>query len=70
MFAKRPIGNKKVHIKNSLLEVRCENQLLYSWPSIHASGNSYTPLLGTDKIAILDEMQLRTFRSNDRFAMS
>jgi hypothetical protein len=57
LLAKRPIVNRKIHIKNSLLEIRCESQLLFSSPSINQGGNHYTPL-GTDEIAILDEKQL------------
>ena len=60
--AKPPIGNKRIHIKDSQLEVRCEDQLLYAWPSINKSGNQYTPL-GADKIVTLDELQLRSLES-------
>ncbi len=56
-LAKRPIANRKIQIKGSNLEVRCENQLLFASPSIHEDGNAYTPL-GTVEIVILDENQL------------
>jgi hypothetical protein len=56
-LAKRPIANRKINIKESKLEVRCEKQLLFASPSIHEGGNPYTPL-GTSEIAILDENRL------------
>src|SRR5919198_4113583 len=56
-LAKRPVANRKINIKESKLEVRCENQLLFASPSIHEGGNPYTPI-GTNGIAILDENQL------------
>jgi hypothetical protein len=56
-LARRPVANRKINIGQSKLEVRCENQLLFASPSIHESGNAYTPL-GTIVIVILDENQL------------
>ena len=56
-LAKRPIANRKINIKDSKLEVRCEKLLLFASPSIHEGGNPYTPM-GTTEIAILDEKQL------------
>jgi bifunctional DNA primase/polymerase-like protein len=56
-FAKRPIANRRIQIKGSKLEVRCENQLLFASPSIHEGGNPYTPI-GTNKIAALGENEL------------
>jgi hypothetical protein len=56
-LAERPITNKKIHIKNGLLEVRCENNLLFVHPSIHKEGKAYAPI-GTSEIAILDNISL------------
>jgi len=56
-LAKRPIANKKIQIKGSKLEVRCENQLIFASHSIHPDGNPWSAL-GTIVIVVLDEMQL------------
>jgi hypothetical protein len=56
-LSKRLIANRKIQIKGSKLEVRCENQLLFASPSIHPDGNPWS-VLGTIVIAVLDEMQL------------
>jgi bifunctional DNA primase/polymerase-like protein len=56
-LAKRPVAKRKIQIKGSVLEVRCENQLLFASPSIHPDGNPWS-VLGTIVIAVLDEMQL------------
>jgi hypothetical protein len=56
-LSKRPIANRKIQIKGSKLEVRCENQLLFASPSIHPDGNPWS-VLATIVIAVLDEMQL------------
>jgi hypothetical protein len=56
-LAERPITNKKIQIKNGLLEVRCENNLLFVHPSIHKEGKAYAPI-GTSEIAILDNISL------------
>src|SRR5262249_18512699 len=34
-LANRPLANRKIKIKNALLEVKCEGQLLFVHPSIH-----------------------------------
>ena len=56
-LSKRPIQNRKIKIKRSQLEIRCENQLLFCSPFTHKDGIPYTPL-GTHRIVILDENQL------------
>ncbi len=56
-LSERPIANKKIPIKNSLLEVRCEDNLLFVHPSIHQEGKAYTPV-GTPEIAILNNIAL------------
>lgn len=57
LLANRPVKNKKVHIKDSLLEIRCDRQAVFVSPSIHKDGNPYTELRTTD-IAIINENQL------------
>lgn len=56
-LANRPVANRKIKIKNALLEVRCEEQLLFVHPSIHPDGNTWKPL-GTEQITLLDNTQL------------
>ena len=42
--SRRPLGpNRKIHIGNALLEVRCDRQALFASPSIHKGGNRYKP---------------------------
>ena len=53
----RSITSRNVHIKNSLLEIRCENQLVFVSPSIHKEGNRYTAL-ETSETAILSGKKL------------
>lgn len=61
--SKRPLGdgrNHKIKIsQKSHIEVRVERQLLFSWPSIHESGEQYIPIIDKE-IAVLDELQLRS----------
>ena len=47
-LSKTPFQNRKIHIKNAFLEVRCERNALFASPSIHQSGKPYTPL-GTNR---------------------
>jgi hypothetical protein len=53
--AKRKIANRR--IPELGIEIRCENQLVFSSPSTHKEGEEYRPL-GTQKIVVLDELQL------------
>jgi hypothetical protein len=53
----RSITSRKIHIRNSLLEIRCENQLVFASPSIHKEGKRYTPL-ETSEIVVLSEPNL------------
>jgi Bifunctional DNA primase/polymerase, N-terminal len=62
MLANRTVRNKRIHIKNSLLEVKCERQALFVSPSIHKEGNPYTPM-DTTKIVIIKENQLLRLES-------
>jgi hypothetical protein len=62
LLANRPIKNKRIHIKDSLLEVKCERQALFVSPSIHKEGNPYTTL-DTSEIVIINENQLLQLES-------
>ena len=62
LLVDRPIKNKRLHIENSLLEVKCERQALFVSPSIHKDGNPYSAL-DTGEIAILNENQLLQLES-------
>ena len=44
--------NRRIHIGNALLEVRCDRQALFASPSIHKNGNRYRPL-DTEDIEII-----------------
>ena len=57
LLLNKPVANKKIHIKNSLLEIRCENQLVFVSPSMHKEGNRYAAL-ETSEIVILGEKKL------------
>lgn len=54
-LAKEPIANRKIQIKDSLLEIRCEGQALFVSPSIHLEGKPYLAL-GTQQISILPNL--------------
>jgi hypothetical protein len=62
LLANRPIKNKRIHVKDSLLEAKCERQALFVSPSIHKEGNPYTAL-DTDEIAIINENKLLQLES-------
>jgi Bifunctional DNA primase/polymerase, N-terminal len=62
LLANRPIKNKKIHIKDSLLEVKCERQALFVSPSIHKEGKPYSAL-DTSEIVIINENQLLQLES-------
>ena len=57
LFSNEPLPNRKIQIKNSLLEIRCEHQALFVSPSYHKEGNQYAPL-GTREIAIMNDQQV------------
>jgi len=54
-LTKEPIANRKIQIKESLLEVRCEGQALFVSPSIHKEGNPYSAVV-TQRISILSNL--------------
>src|SRR5918996_834635 len=62
LLASKPVKNKRIHIKDSLLEVKCERQALFVSPSIHKGGNPYTAL-DTSEIVIINENQLLQLES-------
>jgi hypothetical protein len=62
LLTNRPIRNKRIQIKDSLLEAKCERQALFVSPSIHKEGDPYT-VLDTDEIAIISENQLLQLES-------
>jgi hypothetical protein len=62
LLTDRPIRNKRIHVKDSLLEAKCERQALFVSPSIHKEGNPYSAL-DTDEIAIINENQLLQLES-------
>ena len=62
LLASSPVKNRRIRIKESLLEVKCENQALFVSPSIHKAGNPYTEL-DTGEIAIMNENQLLQLES-------
>jgi Bifunctional DNA primase/polymerase, N-terminal len=62
LLADKPIRNKRIRIKESLLEVKCDRQALFVSPSIHKDGNPYS-VMDTVEIAILNENQLLQLES-------
>lgn len=68
-LAPRPVTNRKIHMGNSLLEIRCENNLLFAAPSIHESGVAYSPL-GTSEIRVLDQQSLLKLEAKIDFISS
>ena len=44
LLASKPVKNRRIRIKESLLEAKCENQALFVSPSIHKEGNPYAVL--------------------------
>lgn len=62
LLAGKPVKNRRIRIKESLLEVKCENQALFVSPSIHKNGNPYMEL-ETGEIAIINENQLLQLES-------
>jgi bifunctional DNA primase/polymerase-like protein len=62
LLANRPVKNKRLQIKDSLLEFKCERQALFVSPSIHKTGNPYSAL-NTGEIAIINENQLLQLES-------
>jgi hypothetical protein len=62
LLASKPVKNRRIHIKESLLEVKCEDQALFVSPSIHKEGKPYT-MLQTGEIVIINEHQLLQLQS-------
>ena len=62
VFSPEPLPSRRIHIKDSYLEIRCQNeggagQLVFVSPSIHKEGNPYTAL-GCDKIEVMQPIDL------------
>ena len=57
-----PLQNRKIHVKDSFLEIRCEKNALFSSPSIHKEGLPYTRL-GTSRLEVLTEQKLLGLKS-------
>jgi Bifunctional DNA primase/polymerase, N-terminal len=57
LLANKPIPNRKILIKDTYLEIRCEKQALFAYPSFHKGGNRYDPI-STKTIAELTDSQL------------
>jgi hypothetical protein len=57
LLANKPIPNRKILIKDAYLEIRCEKQVLFAYPSFHKGGNRYEPLYNKD-IAELNDSQI------------
>jgi hypothetical protein len=57
-----PLQNRRIHINNAFLEIRCEKNALFSSPSIHKEGNPYAAL-GTSQLAILSEQKILELKS-------
>ena len=62
LLANKPVKNKRINIKDSLLEVKCERQALFVSPSIHKEGKPYSAL-DTTEIVIINENQLLRLES-------
>jgi hypothetical protein len=62
LLSKTPFPNRKIHIKNAFLEIRCERNALFTSPSIHQEGQSYAPL-GTNQLAILSDNKALALKS-------
>ena len=62
LLANSPVKNKRIYIKDSLLEVKCERQALFVSPSIHKEGKPYS-VLDTTEIVIINENQLLRLES-------
>ena len=57
ILASKPIPNRKILIKDTYLEIRCEKQVLFAYPSFHKGGNRYEPI-DNKTIAELTDSQL------------
>lgn len=62
LLASNPVKNRRIRIKDSLLEVKCEHQALFVSPSTHREGNLYSEL-ETGEIVIINENQLLQLES-------
>lgn len=61
-LSRTPFRNRKIHIKNAFLEIRCERNALFASPSIHKEGKPYEPL-GTNQVALIEQGKELTLKS-------
>ncbi|MFY9965199.1 MAG: bifunctional DNA primase/polymerase [Nitrososphaeraceae archaeon] len=61
-LSKTPFSNRKIHIKNAFLEIRCERNALFASPSIHKGGKPYSPL-GTNQLALINDDRALALKS-------
>jgi len=61
-LASKPIPNRKILIKDTYLEIRCEKQVLFAYPSFHKGGNRYEPIYNKT-IAELTDSQLTSLQA-------
>jgi len=62
LLANKPIPNRKILIKDTYLEIRCEKQVLFAYPSFHKGGNRYEPIYNKT-IAELTDSQLTSLQA-------
>jgi bifunctional DNA primase/polymerase-like protein len=61
-LSRTPFQNRKIHIKNAFLEIRCERNALFASPSIHKEGKPYEPL-GTNQISLIADDKTRALKA-------
>jgi hypothetical protein len=62
LLSPMPIPNRKIHIKDAFLEIRCEGQALFLSPSLNKDGNRYVPL-GANYVTILTREEVLKLKS-------
>jgi hypothetical protein len=62
LLANKPIPNRRILIKDTYLEIRCEKHALFVCPSFHKGGNRYEPI-NNETIAELNDVQLAALRA-------
>ncbi|MGC1131366.1 MAG: hypothetical protein WA941_00980 [Nitrososphaeraceae archaeon] len=62
LLSEIPVPNRKIHIKDAFLEIRCEGQALFLSPSVNKDGNRYVPL-GTNHLTILSMEEVLKLKS-------
>lgn len=62
LLSEIPVPNRKIHIKDAYLEIRCDGQALFLSPSVNKGGNRYVPL-GTNHVTILTREEVLKLKS-------